>query len=620
MASRSSRFAIRWVVVGAFFVSIVVGALGCTADPASWLISFSGGVPSGTVSVHAEIRTGSCEGAAIFTDDIAMGEGTGMTPSELADGTYYFYAEARSANCGALATGCTVVTVPITTGSVAVQLLAATAPPRCEASICNTGVCGQPDAGQMDLGVDLGRPDLGPPPDFGMDPCTGAATPCGDGPTAGLCRNDNCCPGCWDGTVCWDGTANIQCGDRGAMCTTCAPTGTCVAATGMCMTTPTTVVPQPLALSVRNSFVLQVGRPFASAGSDASRQRGTPRASSPGGLSFEEYSGGVATFVAIAATQFSAYGLTAGGQLYSWGTNSSGLLGTGSSTTSTVQAAPTLVGSTLWRTIDGGDTHVCAIAQDGRLACWGNRADGRIGVGATVGTATAPVFVDGATNWSTTSAGLSHSCATKSDGSLWCWGYNGGAMDRSGQLGLGNSTSRDVPTQVGTDTDWASVSAGNAHTCAIKAGGSLYCWGEASNWGRLGLGMGMTGPGDSADVRSPVEVTAPALTWASVTAGQFHTCGIASGGALYCWGVGYRGGLGLGGSLSTVDVPTMVSSGWAEVAVGWTHTCGIRTDDSVLCWGQITDGRTGTGVDPTPDMGAMEPDIFVPTAAMIAPP
>jgi len=165
MASRSSHFAIRWVVAGASCVSLVVGALGCTADPASWLILFSGGVPPGTVSVHAEIRTGSCEGAAIFSDDIAMGERTGMTPSDLADGTYYFYAEARSASCSALATGCTVVTAPITTESITVTLSPVSMPPRCEASMCNTGVCGRRDAGidggAADLGIDGGAADLG---------------------------------------------------------------------------------------------------------------------------------------------------------------------------------------------------------------------------------------------------------------------------------------------------------------------------------------------------------------------------------------------------------------------------------------------------------------------------
>lgn len=616
MAPRSSRFAIRRVVLGAFFVSLVVGALGCTADPASWMISFSGGTaPAGTVSVHAEIRTGSCEGAAIFSDDVAMGERTGMTPSELADGTYYFYAEARSANCGALATGCTIVTVPVTTESIIVTLLGGTAGPRCDTSTCNAGVCGRPDAGQMDLGVDLGvdlgPPDLGEPPDFGVSLCMGEGTACGTGATAGLCRSGNCCPGCWDGTVCRAGTENIQCGDEGAMCVSCAPAGTCVSATGMCMTTPTTVDPQPLALAPLNSFIILPSGRFASAGDNMRVQRGEPRTASPMDWSFESYTG-TAMFVTVAATQFTGYGLTSVGELFAWGTNLLGLLGVGSGT-ATPQAMPMRSGMELWRTIDAGTQHVCGIRQSGQLACWGDRTDGRIGVGATTGSQTSPLNVDGATDWAMVSAGDKHTCAIKTSGQLFCWGYNGGAMDQSGQLGLGDFDPRDTPQRVGSASDWRTVSAGNAHTCAIKTSGELYCWGEASSWGRLGLGA--TDPGAAADVRSPERLTSPALTWDSVVAGQFHSCAIGSDREIYCWGLAFRGATGTGTG-DTVYVPTRVateSGPWSHVATGWSHTCGRQMDGDYFCWGEAAGSRTGTGVDPRP-VGTY---IFDPTPADI---
>ncbi len=608
MASRSSRFAIRWIGACAFFGSLVVAALGCTADPAAWMIRLPGGVaPAGTVSVHAEIRVGSCEGAAIFSDDISMGERTGMTPSELADGTYYFYAEARSANCGALATGCTVVTVPVTTEEIAVQLLAATSSPRCDASTCNTGVCGQSDAGQMDLGVDdvdFGPPDLGPPPDFGVRPCTGEGTACGSGATAGLCRNGSCCPGCWDGAVCRAGTADIQCGDEGAMCTSCAPTGTCVASA--CEMRVGSVDPQPLALAARNSFILLGTGAFASAGDNSFEQRGMPRATSPSGLSFETYAG-AARFVALAATQFTGYGLTAEGQLFAWGTNSFGLLGAGSGTTTTEQQMPARVGSDVWRTVDGGNQHLCGIRQDRRLACWGDRTDGRIGEGATTSIATAPVVV-GTALWNAVSAGERHTCGVQADGSLWCWGYNssgsGPGLQTSGQLGVGDTLDRAAPTRVGAASDWMSVSAGVAHTCAIKISGSLWCWGEQSNWGRLGI---ETDPGS--DVLEPAEVTAPSRVWTSVAAGSFHTCGIAAGN-LYCWGLSVRGMTG-SGTTNTDLIPTVTRTGYSAVAVATDYSCGRDSAGAYFCWGRVGDGRTGTGVDPS---GA---DLLVPTPADI---
>ena len=601
MASRSLLATLSRVVVAA--LSLTFAACGSTPDPADWLVNFAGGAaPAGTVSVHTEIRAGGCSGAAIYKDDVSMGERVGMSPNPLAEGTYGFYAEAREASCRVLASACVTVTVPVT-GTVTVTLNPGGGTPMCTPAMCSAGVCQNMG---LDLGVDLGPPDLGPPPDFGMMECTGEGTPCGVAPDDGLCRGGNCCPGCWNGTACRLGTADAECGAAGAMCTSCTPTGTCVAATGMCMMTPGTVVPQPLALSPVGSLLLLPSGVFASAGSDTSLQRGQPRASSPSGWSFEAYTGPT-RFVAVAATQFTGHGLTAAGHLFSWGTNRNGLLGLGTGTTTSTQPMPTIrVGMEVWRTIDGGNAHVCAISQAGRLACWGDRTDGRVGIGANTGIQTSPIFVDAGTTWASVSAGDRHTCATKSDGTLWCWGYNGGATEMSGQLGVGDSTSRDTPAPV-AGADWRDVSAGNAHTCAIKTDGTLWCWGEASFWGRLGLGS--TDPGATGDVRTPMQVTTPALSWATVAAGQFHTCAIAVGGELYCWGTGVKGATGIGTNGATFE-PTSIGVTYRAVATGYTHTCGQQTDSTVLCWGEASKG-TGTGVDPEPTVYLLSPTPVV---------
>lgn len=91
-------------------------------------------------------------------------------------------------------------------------------------------------------------------------------------------------------------------------------------------------------------------------------------------------------------------------------------------------------------------------------------------------------------NWVAVAAGWRHSLAFKSNGTLWAWGIN-----QYGQLGQGNTTQLDTPTQVGTDTDWSKVAAGGFFSVALKSGGTLWAWGRNTD-GQLGVGIRTTAP------------------------------------------------------------------------------------------------------------------------------
>ena len=68
--------------------------------------------------------------------------------------------------------------------------------------------------------------------------------------------------------------------------------------------------------------------------------------------------------------------------------------------------------------------------------------------------------------WVRIGGGNYHTCAIRTDGTLWCWGANWW-----GQLGVGDTTSHNVPVQVTTRTDWVDVSSGGwSHTCAVTSG------------------------------------------------------------------------------------------------------------------------------------------------------
>jgi hypothetical protein len=77
------------------------------------------------------------------------------------------------------------------------------------------------------------------------------------------------------------------------------------------------------------------------------------------------------------------------------------------------------------------------------------------------------------------SAGQKFSMGIKSDGTLWGWGLNS-----FGQLGDGTTVSQSLPEQIGTATNWQSVSCGYYSVAALRTDGSLWTWGDNS-YGQL---------------------------------------------------------------------------------------------------------------------------------------
>ncbi len=257
------------------------------------------------------------------------------------------------------------------------------------------------------------------------------------------------------------------------------------------------------------------------------------------------------------------------GELLSWGDDG------------TFAPSPAQVGAaTGWSAPAAGEDFACGL-RSGTLWCWGRNGNGRLGKGDTVNRID-PTQVGSATTWSSVTAGLAHACGTRTDGTLWCWGENG-----LGQLGVGNTTNQYNPTQVTSPatTGWASVSAGSAFTCATRTTGALYCWG-LNNVAQLGIGS-------TVNQTSPAQVTVPGTTgWTAVRTGWQHACGLRSA-TLYCWGDGGGGRLGLGGTANQSAPVQVAGTTWAQVSLGADHSCGLKSDGTLWCWGTGADYRTG---------------------------
>ena len=134
------------------------------------------------------------------------------------------------------------------------------------------------------------------------------------------------------------------------------------------------------------------------------------------------------------------------------------------------------------------------------------------------------------------SAGVLQNCGLTAAGAAYCWGSN-----LFGQVGDRTKTTRSTPALVAAPAgvSFAAVSAGGGHTCGITAAGAAYCWGRNSS--------GDLGDGTTTDRLSPALVAAPAgVSFTAVSAGGDHTCGVTAAGAVYCWGSNSRGQLGDG--------------------------------------------------------------------------
>jgi len=208
--------------------------------------------------------------------------------------------------------------------------------------------------------------------------------------------------------------------------------------------------------------------------------------------------------------------------------------------------------------ISAGNSHTCAILDNGDVLCWGFGADGRLGYGDTNAVGSTPQTVPGnhgvvplgGHKATAISAGNSHTCAILDDGSVRCWGFGG-----NGELGYGNqanagNTPATTPDQegavyLGANRHAVAISAGGAHTCAILDNGSVLCWGYAAD-GRLGYGntsnAGDT-PATTPGQLGPVDLGS-GRTAVAISAGGSHTCAQLDNGAVRCWGYGGDGRLG----------------------------------------------------------------------------
>ncbi len=236
--------------------------------------------------------------------------------------------------------------------------------------------------------------------------------------------------------------------------------------------------------------------------------------------------------------------------------------------------------------LSAGSYHTCGLTADGVAWCWGGVGTFEAGEGGSV-----PAPVPGDEPFVDIGAGRYHNCALTAEGIAYCW-----TPGESGAGLCGPTDCSESPVALGERT-FGALAVGGQHNCALDLTGAAWCWGF--NW------MGETGsPRLGLTERDPVLVS-ESLSFVAISASQGYTCALTAEGALYCWGWGDAGQLGvepppacganLGGSVfcSAIPVPASTSQRLVDVSTGNLHACALTHEGRALCWGDNGQGQLG---------------------------
>jgi alpha-tubulin suppressor-like RCC1 family protein len=313
---------------------------------------------------------------------------------------------------------------------------------------------------------------------------------------------------------------------------------------------------------------------------------------------------GLTDAVGLGLSSAHSCALKSNGAVVCWGLNNTAQLGDGTTVGKTAPVAVT--GLSDATSIAVGTYHSCAIKANRSVVCWGLNSFGQIGNGASgfgllQNTITA---VTGLTDAVSIAVGGLHSCAVKANGSVVCWGKND-----SGQLGDGTYDDKTTTVAVTGLTDAVSLSAGGLHTCALKTNKTVVCWG-ANNYGQLGDGTTV--------FKTTTTVVTGLADVIHITSGQSHSCALKANGAVACWGFNGQGQMGNGSTTPTAVTSTFnltTLSDVKAVAAGLFHTCALKNDGSLACWGgnfsgQLGDGTSGSAADKSVPTAVLGGAIF----------
>jgi hypothetical protein len=304
---------------------------------------------------------------------------------------------------------------------------------------------------------------------------------------------------------------------------------------------------------------------------------------------------------------------------------------TGNTNLVTINQATALSDLSNQAEIGSGNDYSCSRDVSGQVYCWGSNEEGRLGTGyvrsITTSSSTAWIpsthafRVKGVNNATALAVGHSTACAIVASGTgVKCWGSND-----SGQLGAGSSLAySEVPLAVNFASVLASgdltasetftkISVGGHKTlsgststtaCVVTSAGKLFCWG-GNHHSQMGIGA----PGSTLSYSVPVRAFKTSSTaWVGsivqVSVGSSGTCVATSSSGIrkalcagsYVSGVSGHGLIGNGSASSSSAADASDYAAYVQTSTGahLTNVASISFSGIIGCANVVTSGTTGT--------------------------
>jgi alpha-tubulin suppressor-like RCC1 family protein len=270
-----------------------------------------------------------------------------------------------------------------------------------------------------------------------------------------------------------------------------------------------------------------------------------------------------------------------------WGVGDQGQLGNGATPATSPPVA--VSGNLRFRSIGAGADYSCGLTVGGQVYCWGSNRVNQLGNGtATNLVALAPVPVPGMTGIRELFVGYGGVFAIAEDDRRFCWGFG----CREGNV----PPLYPLPVLVQGLPPLKGMASHGTHWCGAGALRGVACWGEGL---RQSLGPLPPDFNESRDYNLVMTGTA----FRAAAAGYSHSCGLESGGAVYCWGHNGYGQLGLGIQEPSSDPFSGRAPGpavlggqvFVDLFAGGVVTCGLTADGVAYCWGGNAVGQVGAG-------------------------